>query len=114
LWQIVRKFELHPGLCFLDKTMNEDLPEIAAYNKAVQEALRWLHSQKETFAIKEKDSCVLVEEGKFYGMGVLKDDGISDIDSLKERLTPYPENEVIKSMIRQYVDRYPAKVLRFE
>jgi DNA polymerase III subunit epsilon len=112
LWQIVRKFELHPGLCFLDKTMNYDLPEMSTYNASVQQALRWLYSQKETFAIKEKESCVLVEEGKFYGMGVLKDEAIEDIDALKERLTPYPENEVIKSMIRQYVDRYPSKVLR--
>lgn len=113
LWQIVQRFELHPGLCFLDKTKRDDYPEVPAYNQSVQEAIAWLESQRETFAIKDKESCILVEDGKFYGMGVLKEDAISDIDHLKERLTPYPENEVIRSMIRQYVDRYPSKVLRF-
>ncbi len=113
LWQLVRRFELHAGLCFLDKTQNDDLPEVMVYNANVQQALDWLKTQKETFAIKEKESCVLVEDGKFYGMGKLKDASIADIDSLKEKLTPYPENEVIKSMIRQYVERYPAKVTRF-
>lgn len=113
LWQLVRRFELHAGLCFLDKTQNDDLPEVMVYNDNVQQALDWLKTQKETFAIKEKESCVLVEDGKFYGMGKLKDTTIADIDSLKEKLTPYPENEVIKSMIRQYVERYPAKVMKF-
>ena len=113
LWQIVRKFELHAGLCFLDKTQKGDLPEVVSYNDLVREAIAWLDAQKETFAIKEKQSCVLVEGGMFYGMGVLKDEAVSDLAVLKERLTPYPENEVIKSMIRQYVDRHPAKVMRF-
>jgi len=113
LWQLVRKFELHAGLCFLDKTQNDDLPTVADYNVAVEEALAWLRSQKETFAIKEKESCVLVENGRFYGMGKMKDMAVADIDTLKEKLTPYPENEVIRSMIRQYVERYPAKVMKF-
>jgi DNA polymerase III subunit epsilon len=114
LWQLVRKFELHAGLCFLDKTQNNDLPEILSYNTAVNKALAWLQLQKESFAIKEKESCVLVQDGKFYGMGIIKEESISDIDTLKEKLTPYPENEVIKSMIRQYAERYPARVLKFE
>lgn len=113
LWQLVRRFELHAGLCFLDKTQNDDLPAMTSYNASVKKALKWLESQKETFAIKEKESYILVEDGKFYGMGVLKEDSIGDIDVLKERLTPYPENEVIRSMIRQYVERYPAKVMKF-
>jgi len=115
LWQLVRRFELHSGLCFLDKTNTSDFPEdIAAYNQSVKAALEWLDAQKETFAIKEKESCVLVTEGKFYGMGVVDDTAVTSIDLLKEKLTPYPENEVIKSMIRQYVERYPNKVVKFD
>lgn len=113
LGQLVRRFELHAGLCFLDKTQNDDLPEVAGYNANVARALDWLKSRKETFAIKEKESCVLVHDGKFYGMGKVKEDQLKDIDALKEKLTPYPENEVIKSMIRQYVERYPGKVMKF-
>jgi DNA polymerase-3 subunit epsilon len=113
LWQLVRRFELHAGLCFLDKTQNDNLPAVSEYNACVKQALEWLQIQKETFAIKEKESCVLVENGKFYGMGKLKDVTVADINTLKEKLTPYPENEVIKSMIRQYVERYPAKVMKF-
>lgn len=113
LWKLVRHFELHPALCFLDKTPQFELPAIPDYNESVKKALDWLETQKETFAIREKESCVLVSEGKFYGMGVIADEPVETVEALKEKLTPYPENEVIKSMIRQYVDRYPSKVLRF-
>jgi DNA polymerase-3 subunit epsilon len=30
-----------------------------------------MHAQKETFLIRDKEGCILVEGGKFYGMGQL-------------------------------------------
>jgi DNA polymerase-3 subunit epsilon len=115
LWQLSKRFELHAGLCFLDKTqLNKDLPQLSQHNTSVKKALKWLEEQKETYAIKEKESYVLVEGGRFYGMGVLNDNtSISDINTLKDKITHYPENEVIRSMIRQYVEKYPSKVLKF-
>jgi DNA polymerase-3 subunit epsilon len=34
---------------------------------------------------------------------------ISEVDELKQSLTPYAENEYIKSMVFQYAERYPYK-----
>ena len=113
LWKLVREFELHPVLCFLDSTGSGDLPDVAAYNQSVANALEWMHAQKETFLIRDKEGCVLVEEGRFYGMGHLpKDTDISAIANIKELLVEYPENEVIRSMIRNFAEKHPAKVVR--
>jgi len=118
LWKMVRMFELHPALCFLDRNSPPDLVyNTNEYNAKVQQAIAWLQSQKETFIIKEAEqnlaSYVLIEEGRFYGMGILASDvDHTKIEELKLKLTPYPENEVVRSMIRTYVERYPSKVLK--
>lgn len=113
LWKLVKDFELHPVLCFLDNTGSHELPEAIGYNDCVKKALEWMHAQKETFLIRDKEGCVLVEEGKFYGMGhVSMDADISILENIKPHLTEYPENEVIRSMIRNYADKHPAKVIR--
>ncbi|MEO7530918.1 MAG: GIY-YIG nuclease family protein, partial [Sediminibacterium sp.] len=113
LWKLVKEFELHPVLCFLDNTGSRDLPEVETYNLSIQKALAWMEAQKETFLIRDKEGCVLVEEGKFYGMGhVAMDTDISVLGDIKPHLTEYPENEVIRSMIRNYADKYPGKVVK--
>ena len=110
---ILKEFQLHPVLCFLDNSVPKELPETATYNQCVQKALEWLHAQKETFLIRDKDGCILVEEGRFYGMGqIAADTDISALQNIKSQLIEYPENEVIKSMIRNYTERHPAKVVR--
>ncbi len=114
LWKLVKQFELHPVLCFLDQHVPVSLPEVTAYNRLVTEAISWLQDQKETFLIRDKQSCVLVEEGVFYGMGTVAEDiSITELETLKTYLTHYPENEVIRSMIRNYAERYPGKVYSF-
>ena len=113
LWKMVRDFQLHPVLCFLDQNQVEAYPDADEYNLAVQSAIHWIKSKKETYIIREKNNCVLVEEGRFYGMGSIdKQLEITGIDLIKPLLTEYPENEVIKSMIRNFVERYPAKVVK--
>lgn len=113
LWKLVKTFELNPALCFLDLTPQKEWPEVVGYNEKVAEAIQWTTEQKETFIIRDKSACVLVENGVFYGMGT-PDSAIQieAIDLLKEQLTTYPENEAIRSMIRSFTERYPAKVIR--
>jgi len=113
LWKLVKDFELHPVLCFLDNTGAKELPEMATYNQSVQQALDWMEAQKETFLIRDKEGCVLVEEGKFYGMGQIeKDTDITRLEQIKPQLVAYPENEVLRSMIRNFAERYPHKVVK--
>ena len=113
LWKLVKEFELHPVLCFLDNTVTKDLPEVTIYNQSVQKALNWMHAQKETFLIRDKEGCVLVEEGKFYGMGQIDEAiDLSILANIKSRLIEYPENEVMRSMIRNFTEKYPGKVVK--
>ncbi|MBG9377603.1 GIY-YIG nuclease family protein [Panacibacter sp. DH6] len=119
LWKIVREHELHPGLCFLDKTRITDdhYPEKDAYNNKVSIAISNIQSQLNTYAILEpavfgrENVCILVEKGTFYGMGTIPENtNFTDLGKLKTRITQYPENEAIRSLIRSYALRYPTKV----
>lgn len=119
LWKMVKLFELNPRLCFLDQTNTSEIEvDVDDYNEKVRAAVEWLQSHNETFLIKEEErnifSYVLVERGKFYGMGLLKNEmNCTELEALKTKLTAYPENEIIRSMVRSFADRYPSKVVRF-
>ncbi len=111
LWKWVKQYELHPALCFLDLSSDMLLLPPEEYNEKVRVALREVADAKETFIIRDKEACVLVENGVFYGMGTTTEDpSAMELDSLKSVLTMYPENEVIRSIIRNFTDKYPAKV----
>ncbi len=115
LWKLSKEYNLHPALCFLDKTQKivTNLPPVAEHNACIQQAIASAKSDKKSFIIKE-NGCqyILVEDGKFYGMGRVEDDTVAkDVNLLKQKVTAYPENEVLKSMLRMYVERYPKKVM---
>ena len=118
LWKLVTEFGLDAGLCFLDTTTAGITIPVDEYNEKVNQAIAWIDNQKETYLISEPvrntASCILVEKGKFYGMGVLDSETIIDLEELKSRLTPYPENEVIRSMLRTYITKHPDRVKRFD
>jgi DNA polymerase-3 subunit epsilon len=112
LWKMVKEFQLHPVLCFLDNTSPRDFPEPEEYNLQVKTALDWLGSQKETFLIRDREGCVLVEAGKFYGMGKIEGETEWSLENIKPLLVEYPENEVMRSMIRNFAEKYPGKVVK--
>ncbi len=120
LWKLVKDFNLDAHLCYLDSTVSPTEEAPAAYNLRVHQSIEWLQEQKETFLIKESyldgtgTSCVLVDKGRFYGMGIIDNQaGELTIDQLKEILIPYPENEMIRSMISSFVHKHPNKVYKF-
>lgn len=133
LRKVIREFNLCPKLCFMQKDQvdcegikerfclgacrQEELP--ASYNKRVLQAIESLKNQP-SFAIIEKglngddQSCILVTEGRFYGMGYIPSDlAINDHETLKELLTPYKENLYIHNLISGYAARFPGKVKTF-
>lgn len=113
LWKLVRDFSLDPVLCFLDKSLPNKFPDPENYNLSVEAAIHWVQSQNETFLIREKNSCILVEEGRFFGMGSIEaKEPVTELAKAKNLLTPYPENEIIRSMIRNFVEKNPTKVIR--
>ena len=120
LWKLVNQFDLRPSLCFLSKHPEPDVYAEPAetYNCKVRAALDNLVEQRQSFAIveqlKDYDSYVLVEKGKFLGIGKLpstKD--VKHFHDYKSSVTQYPENEVVKSMIRQHTQKFPESVINF-
>lgn len=119
LWTLVKEFNLHPALCFLEKQSfipKNIKPEL--YNINVLNAVAFMQKNLGTFAIVEppvtgnQKSCVLIENGKFYGMGLLPDDH-SDYEtiSLKNFMTEYPENEMIRTLVKTYIQRNGMNVV---
>jgi len=132
LRNLIRKFDLCPRLCFLQKGSGACLPlqehtchgacekkePATLYNNRVQEAIDWLQQQQPSFVIMghgrdvEEQSCILMEKGRFYGMGYLpRDVAVTGSDQLKDFLTPYPENEYIQNLIRLHATGKAARLL---
>ncbi|MNY06130.1 UvrABC system protein C [compost metagenome] len=88
----------------------------ASYNVRVKYAVEYLKGMLPTFAVldkgrtEEEQSCLLVEKGKFYGMGYISYH--TDIDGpemLKSVLQPYPSDNYILNMISNYTELFPQK-----
>lgn len=121
MWQLVKEHELHPQLCFLDKnvTSHDEYPDVYKYNEKVKSAIAKMQNSSETYVIYEQSvfqkklSCVLVENGKFYGMGILPEDvSCNEAEKLKSYLICYPENEVISVLIKSFVRKNPDKIVK--
>lgn len=110
LWKMVRTYQLEPSLCFLNNEMPTKLPTPNEYNQLVQQALNSIETEQNSFVIKEQETAILIENGKFYGMGEINN--WSSIDEIKAAVTPYADNLVIQSMIKKYVEKFPAKVFQ--
>ena len=89
------------------------------HNDKVANAVAYLKQNLGTFAIVEppatgkQQSCVLIENGKFYGMGLLPNDNESfESEHLKSYLTIYPENEMIRTLIKSYAQRNADRIVR--
>jgi DNA polymerase-3 subunit epsilon len=130
LRKLVKNFELCPKLCYLQKDDTEcqgvnesychgacELKELARdYNARLDQALASLNESLPTFFIKDlgrtrnEHSCILVEKGRFYGMGYLDyESSVTDLEGLKNYLTPYPENDYMRGLVYQYITRWPQK-----
>jgi DNA polymerase-3 subunit epsilon len=130
LRKLMREFNLCPKLCFLqsenikcqmllEKKCHgacEQKEGAANYNERVLQCISYLENELPSFALvdcglqEEEKSCILIEKGRFYGMGYLSSEiEASDLEDLKFRLTPYAENDYIRGLIYQYAERYPHK-----
>ncbi len=133
-WQVLRKlvrqFELCPKLSFLQRgneaclglldhschgaCIQKESP--ADYNQRLSAALESLHEMLPSFMIRDRgrdsseESCILIENGRFYGMGYLdKEIQILNLDTLKERLTAYPENDYMRGLVYTFAEKWPEK-----
>ncbi len=121
LQKMVEQFELHPKLCYLDKTpfTNKDLEFLDpphVYNGKIKTAIDALNEQLPTFAVVDEGIrddemlCLLVERGSFWGMGYIPaKTAIQSAQDLKELLQPYADNDYIRNSIYAFVEGYPDK-----
>ena len=132
LRKLIKDFSLCPKYCFLQKDgecagmhegyckgVCEEKETVEEYNQRVQSALSHLKEHLPSFAIVEKgrrpgEQCyLLLDDGKFYGMGYLSEnEKIDQIHKLKNLITAFPHNELIRNMMLRYAASYPEKLLR--
>lgn len=130
LRKLIAEFDLCAKMCFLDRTTGASLPEernesIDQYNERVLAAMHFLRQQLPTFAILEQAqmpeqqtaanaACILMEGGRFYGMGYLPQGAaVEDVAMLKNYLTPYQDHDYVRGLIYEYVQKWPAKRVDF-
>ncbi|MBE5321454.1 GIY-YIG nuclease family protein [Pedobacter sp. MR2016-19] len=132
--QLVNKYQLCAKLCYLQKTATKcyahengqcfgacsGIETVAVYNKKLNAALIDVQNQQPSFALvdegrkEEEFSCLVVENGKFYGMGYFTDknylaDGLAPI---KNDLSIYQSNSYILNLILNYAEQHPQKLYK--
>ncbi|MBB6235706.1 DNA polymerase-3 subunit epsilon [Pedobacter sp. AK013] len=132
--QLVNKYQLCAKLCYLQKTATKcyahengqcfgacsGIETVAVYNKKLNAALNHVRNQQPSFALvdegrkEEEFSCLVVENGKFYGMGYFTDknylaDGLA---SIKNDLSIYQSNSYILNLILNYAEQHPQKLYK--
>jgi DNA polymerase-3 subunit epsilon len=135
LRKLVRQFELCPKLCFIQKG-NEICAGIKEnscrgactqqetsmdYNQRLTKAMQSLQELLPSFLIRDRgrdaseESCVLIENGRFYGMGYLdKKLQIQNLETLKEYLTVYAANDYMRGLVYSFAEKWPEKVRSVE
>ncbi len=121
LKSLIDQFELCAKLCFIDVSAGATLVELKGelpndYNKRVNAAIAYLESQLPSFVIREDDvtgneqSCILVERGKFAGMGkVPKEASFITTESVKPHMEILPENTFIRNLVYEYANKFPER-----
>jgi len=132
--QLVDKYQLCAKLCYLQKTATKcyahengqcfgacsGIETVSVYNKKLNAALSDIRNQQPSFALvdegrkEEEFSCLIVENGKFYGMGYFTDknylsDGLAPI---KKDLSIYQSNSYILNLILNYAEQHPQKLYK--
>ncbi|RYG44703.1 MAG: DNA polymerase III subunit epsilon, partial [Chitinophagaceae bacterium] len=130
LRRLINDFDLCPKLCYMQKVEGpcvslslktclgacEKKEAVEEYNQRVLKAKDFLDNNLPTFALVDhgkdnyEQSCVLIEKGRFYGMGYIPmDSNVSSLEELKEYMTQYPENDYIRGLVYNFADKSPEK-----
>lgn len=88
------------------------------WNQRLLQALEAERGRLPAFLIREpawqeqEDVCVLVHNGRFYGMGCLpKSQQVLTLDAARTLLQPYPEYDAVRNLVRKQVQRFPQRIV---
>ena len=130
LRKLIDRYNLCPKLCFMqtDLTTCEGIKNHSCfgaceqketpsdYNQRLLQAIESLSTQP-SYAIVDKglrdeeQSCILVVNGKLYGMGYIpRDVQVMQPDAIKDFVQQYKENSVIRNLLYGYTVKNPSKV----
>ncbi|NTE01228.1 GIY-YIG nuclease family protein [Agrobacterium tumefaciens] len=131
---LIDKYQLCNKLCYLQKTATRckahengqcfgacsSIETVSVYNKKLNAAIDDIKHTQPSFALvdegREADeiSCLLIENGKFYGMGYFTNKNfLSDgIAPLKNDLAVYQSNSYILNLILNHAEQYPQKLFQ--
>lgn len=132
--KMISEFELCPKLCYIQTDdddcigyngnsckgacIKKEPPE--DYNARVLTAVQHIKEFLPTFALLDdskhnnKQACLLMEEGRFYGMGYLPSSyKIKTIDELKEKLDVHTDVAYIRTLILNHAQQFPQKLFTF-
>mgnify|MGYP003693583639 CR=1 FL=1 len=89
----------------------------SSYNKRVKKQLAEM-SDESSYAIVDKGleetelSCILVDNGKFFGMGYLPSEyKLSNIDDIKGYLISYRGNNYIRNLLTGHKEKFPTAII---
>jgi DNA polymerase-3 subunit epsilon len=134
LRKLIKQFSLCPKLCFI-QTDNETCigkaeeyclgaceksEPAASYNARVFDAIASL-THKPSYLVldkglsEEEQSCILVVQGSFFGMGYLPKNLCSlNQKTIEEYIKPYKENNVIRTLLLSHANNFPEQVRMLE
>lgn len=134
LRELIQEYGLCARLCNLAKTEDCSVSmyaehcngactgkeSVADYNAKIDKAVNMLQQQLPSFALLDKgindteQSCILVKQGSFFGMGYIANEGLlTDMDALEQSLEPYQDNDYIRNLVFKHAAEYPEKCFSF-
>lgn len=132
--RLVEQYQLCAKLCYLQKTINtciahengqcfgacSGIETVSLYNKRIKLALAEIENLQPSFALvddgrmEDEWSCLVVENGKFYGMGYFTDKNYlqNGLQPVKENLAVYFSNHYILNLILNHAEQFPQKLYK--
>ncbi len=113
LLQYCKTFEIHPSVFYLSKEEITKWKKIKQHNAIINRIKKVIQNNHLTYLVHDDTSnYILIEQGKFYGMGVLQNIHQDlKLEEIKKELTAYPENLIIKSYLNNYIKKHPENVI---
>ncbi|MDB5251185.1 MAG: polymerase subunit epsilon, partial [Flaviaesturariibacter sp.] len=128
--RLMKEFDLCPKLCFMQTGPDacqgiadahchgacEKKEAHSIYNERVGKAIASLLSRPSYLLLDkglqdEEQSCIMVVNGSFFGMGYLpRDVAITSSASIQEYIQPYKENSYIKTLLNSYISKNPGRI----